>query len=41
MDKKIKFYPEMAQVSKKDALLFEFLKKDYGCPFGGKKIDPD
>ena len=40
IDKKVVFYPEMARVSKKDALLFEFLKKDFGCPFGGGEIDP-
>lgn len=31
----------MAKVSKEDALLFQFLQKDYGDPFKGEKIDPD
>lgn len=39
--KKVKFYPEMARVSKEDALLFQFLQKDYGDPFKGEVIDPD
>jgi len=41
MDKKVIFYPEMGKVSREDAFLFAFLKKDYGCPFEGKNIDPD
>ena len=39
--KKIKFYPEMAKISKKDEKLFNFLVKDFGDPFDGKNIDPD
>ena len=41
MDKKMKFYPDMAKFSKLDEQLFAFLKKDQGCPFKGKKINPD
>ena len=31
----------MAKVSKEDAILFQFLQKDYGDPFEGADIDPD
>lgn len=41
MDKRVKFYPDMAKVSQEDALLFAFMKKDHGCPFKGKNIDVD
>lgn len=39
--KKVIFYPDMAKVSKEDAMLFQFLQKDYGDPFDGEEIDPD
>ena len=41
IQKKCIYYPEMAKVSKQDALLFEFLKKDFGSPFLGQNTDPD
>lgn len=31
----------MAKVSKKDMLLYRFLKKDYGDPFNGEVIEPE
>ena len=31
----------MAKVSQEDRLLFAFMKRDYGCPFEGKQMDPD
>ena len=39
--KKVVFYPDMAQVAENDKLLYQFLQKDYGDPFEGKAIDPD
>lgn len=31
----------MAKVSKEDAILFQFLQKDYGDPFPHRGINPD
>ena len=39
--KKVIFYPDMADVNKKNKMLYSFLQKDYGDPFGDAKIDPD
>ena len=31
--KKVKFYPDMAKISKENEILFKFLQEDYGDPF--------
>ena len=39
--KKVMFYPDIARMKQHDKNLYDFLKKDFGDPFGGKMIDPD